>query len=319
MAGIGDELAEPTVVDLEPVEHRVHRRRQFRDLVAGAGLGHPFVQVAAGDGAHLAGDGVHGAERAAGQQPRERPAEDHEHRHAHPDDRSDAVEPAVDVGHVGEHHELGVVDRAGAEHQRRRVAHVLEVVLVDPDREHVVDIEVDGDEEEFVDPRLRNDRRIRLVERFGPFEGERLGVELHDLPEVGEDLDRLTRLVVRGVEEPIERLGPDQLTEREREVLELGLDAEVVDEDRLAAIEQELAVLVVELTFEDGDLATELDQLRDDVELLLSRRVELVGHELLLDLIEPEGRGDHAEQERDEHDQARQPRPDREVHHGAVT
>ena len=97
------------------------------------------------------------------------------------------------------------------------------------------------------------------------------------------------------------------------------MDAEVVDEDRLAAIEQELAVLVVELTFEDGDLATELDQLRDDVELLLSRRVELVGHELLLDLIEPEGRGDHAEQERDEHDQARQPRPDREVHHGAVT
>jgi hypothetical protein len=68
-SGVGDELALAAAGGVEPVQHGVHGGGEPGDLVVAARYRHPEVQGLFADGGDLGADGLHRAQRAAGDPP----------------------------------------------------------------------------------------------------------------------------------------------------------------------------------------------------------------------------------------------------------
>ena len=309
MARIRDELAQTTVINLKSVEHGVHRRGEFGDLVTRPRLRDPFVKVAAGDRPDPGGDPLHRSERTAGQQPGNQATGNYEDRHTRPYDGTNSINASIDTRNIGEDDIVDPVERPGVEDQPVRIyrSTVLSVdgFLLDPGElivllelvlnvEDVLEFKVDGEEDEFVNHRLGNHRPSVIAQWFRAVEHEPEGIELHDLTEIGEERDRLARLIRRSLEQRSKCTAVEQLRQSERETLEFELHAEVVNKCRLLRLECE--------EFDDRD------------ELIRSRIIELIGDQLTPNGIDPDRGGDHPKEERNEGDQHRQPRPHRHAH-----
>ena len=101
VGGVGDEMGLGDIRRLQPVEHGVHRSGEAPDLVAGGGLGHPAVQVAASDVGDLRADRFHGAQRAIDDEPGDHCDECHQHRQADHQRTDGGGGDAIDVLEVG--------------------------------------------------------------------------------------------------------------------------------------------------------------------------------------------------------------------------